>query len=108
MAPIISLELLEDELKAVVQAGAYTSKEEVIGHALEVLLAAHAPLRIKTAVELYRQGTVTMARAAEIAGLELEAFKDQLATHQVPIPADETPEEIQAGAEQIRRLRESP
>lgn len=107
MAPIISLELLEDELKAVVQAGAYSSKEEAIGHALEVLLAAHAPLRIKTAVELYRQGTVTVARAAEMAGLELEAFKDQLASRQVSIPTDETPEEIQAGAAQIRRLRES-
>jgi predicted HTH domain antitoxin len=107
MAPIISLELLEDELKAVVQAGAYSSKEEAIGHALEVLLAANAPLRIKTAVELYRQGTVTVARAAEMAGLELEAFKDQLATRQASIPTDETPEEIQAGAARIRRLRGS-
>ena len=108
MAPIIRVELLADELKAVVQAGAYASKEEVIGHALEVLLAAHVPLRINTAVELYRQGTVTVARAAEIAGLELEAFKDQLAEHNVSIPTDETPEEIQAGAELIRRLREAP
>ncbi len=108
MAPIISVELLEDELKAVVQAGAYNSKEEVIGHALEVLLSAHTTLRIKTAVELYRQGTVTMARAAEIAGLELEAFKDQLAEHDVSRPTDETLEEIQAGAERIRRLRETP
>jgi predicted HTH domain antitoxin len=108
VAPIISIELLEDELKAIVQAGAYTSKEEVIGHALEVLLAAHEPLRIKTAVELYRQGTVTVTRAAEIAGLELEAFKDQLAAHKVSIPTDETPEEIQAGADQIRRLRDTP
>jgi Arc/MetJ-type ribon-helix-helix transcriptional regulator len=108
MAPIISLELLEDEIKAVVQAGAYNSKEEVIGHALEVLLAAYVPLRIDTAVELYRQGTVTIARAAEIAGLELEAFKDQLAEHNVPIQTDETPEEIHAGANLIRRLREAP
>ena len=108
MAPIISIALLEDELKAVVQAGAYNSKEEVIGHALEVLLVAHAPLRIKTAVELYRQGTVTVARAAEMAGLELEAFKERLAEHNVSIPTDETPEEIQAGAELIRRLREAP
>ncbi len=108
MAPIVSIELLEDELRAVVQAGAYTSKEEVIGHALEVLLAAYEPLRIKTAVALYRQGTVTVARAAEIAGLEVEAFKDQLAAHKVSIPTDETPEQIQAGAEQIRRLRNTP
>ena len=108
MAPIISVELLEDELKAVVQAGAYNSKEEVIGHALEVLLAAHAPLRINTAVELYRQGTVTVARAAEIAGLEFEAFKDRLLAQNVSIPMEETSGEIQAGAERIRRLRETP
>jgi predicted HTH domain antitoxin len=108
MTPIISVELLEDELKAIVQAGAYNSKEEAIGHALEVLLAAHAPLRINTAVELYRQGSVTVARAAEIAGLELEAFKDQLAEHNVSIPTDATPEEIQAGVERIRRLRDAP
>lgn len=52
-ALIISVEFLEDKLKAVVQAGAYNSKEEVIGHALEVRLAAHTSLRINTA-ELYR------------------------------------------------------
>jgi predicted HTH domain antitoxin len=108
MAPIVSIELLEEELKAVVQAGAYASKEEAIRHALEVLLAAHAPLRVNTAVELYRQGTVTIARAAEIAGLELEAFKEQLAAYKVSIPTDETSEEIQAGVDQIRRLRDTP
>jgi Arc/MetJ-type ribon-helix-helix transcriptional regulator len=108
MAPIISLELLEDELKAVVQAGAYSSKEEAIGHALEVPLAAYAPLRISTAVELYRQGVATLARAAEIAGLEFEAFKGHLAEHNVPIQADEMPAEIHAGAERIRRLRATP
>ena len=108
MAPIVSMELLEDELQAVAQAGAYTSTEEVIGHALEVLLAAHEPLRIKTAIELHRQGTVTVARAAEIAGLELKAFKDQLVAHDASMPTDETLAEIQAGVEQIRRLRDTP
>ena len=51
----MNLELLEDELQAVTQAGAYKSKEEAIGHALEVLLAANPPLRVKTAIELYRR-----------------------------------------------------
>ena len=103
---IISLELLEDELKAVVQAGDYKSKEEAISHALEVLLAANVPLRINTAVELYRQEKVTLARAAEIAGLELEAFKGRLAEREVPILIDEPPEEVRAGAELIRRRRQ--
>src|SRR5438093_4413876 len=85
MARIIDLALLEDELTAVVQAGDYISREEAIGHALEVLLAANPPLRISTAVELYRRGKVTLTRAAEIAGLELEAWKEQLAERNVPI-----------------------
>ena len=105
MARIIDLTLLEDELTAVVQAGDYASREEAIGHALEVLLAAHPPLRINTAVELYRRGKVTLMRAAEIAALELEAFKEQLAVQAVPILVDEPPEEVQAGAELIRDQR---
>jgi predicted HTH domain antitoxin len=107
MANLINLEFLEDELKAVVQAGAYPSKEEAIRHALEVLLAANPDLRINTAIELYRQSKVTLLRAAEIAGLELEAFKEHLAKQDVPILVDELPEEVHAGAGLIHRLREA-
>lgn len=105
MAPGRSVAFLEDELNAVVQAGAYASKEEVIRHALDVLLAAHPALRINTAVELYRQGTVTLERAAEIAALDMEALKDQLTAHRVPVPVDASPTEIQTGTEHIHRLR---
>jgi predicted HTH domain antitoxin len=107
MANIISLDLLDDELGAVVRAGDYQSKEEAIGHALEVLLAANPSLRVKTAVELYRRDKVTLARAAEIAGLEWETFKERLAERGIPIPIDAPPEEIQAGAELLRRQREA-
>ena len=65
MTSIISLDLLEDGLRAVVQAGDYKSKEEAIGHALEVLLAANIPLRINTAVELYHLEKVTLARGRD-------------------------------------------
>jgi class 3 adenylate cyclase/predicted HTH domain antitoxin len=105
MTRIIDLALLEDELTAVVQAGDYTSREEAIGHALEVLLTANPLLRINTAVELYRLGKVTLTRAAEIAGLELEVLKEQLAKRDVPILIDEPSEEIRAGAELIHHQR---
>lgn len=108
MVPRMSVELLEDELSAVVQAGDYTSKEAVIIHALEVLLAAHPSLCINTAVELYRRDKVTLARAAEIAGLEFEAFKEQLARHNASVQVDTSPTEVRTGAEVIRRLREAP
>jgi predicted HTH domain antitoxin len=108
MADIISLELLEDELKAVVQAGKYRSQEEAVGHALEVLLVANPPLRLNTAVELYRRNRVTLSRAVEIAGLEVETFKTRLVEHGISIPVDGSPEEVSTGAELIHRLRQAP
>lgn len=105
MTNLLSLELLEDEIRAVVRAGDYKSEREAISHALEVLLAANPLLRLNTAVELYRQGKVTLSRAAELAGLEVETFKERLAEQDVPISVDETPEEVRAGAELIHRLR---
>lgn len=108
MPNIVSPELLHDELKAVVQAGGYPSEEEAIRHALEVLLAANDSLRVSTAIELYRQGKVTLSRAAEIAQLELELFKEKLAEKNVPLPIDETPEDLQAGTDFIGQRRKKP
>lgn len=105
MTNLSSPELLEDEIGAVMRAGEYKSREDAIGHALEVLLAANPSLRINTAVELYRQSKVTLTRAAEIAGLELETFKECLVKHDVIIPIDESPEEISTGASLIQQLR---
>ncbi len=106
MVNVISSDLLEDEIKAVMQAGNYGSKEEAIGHALEVLLVANPRLRVDTAVELYRRNQVTLVRAAEISGLEVEAFKQQLTEQNVPIAVDEPVDEIHAGAGLIHRLRQ--
>jgi predicted HTH domain antitoxin len=108
MPKIVSSELFEDGLEAVVRAGGYASKQEAVGHALEVLLAANPDLRRRTAIELYRQGKVTLLRAAEIAELELEAFKKILTDDHVSIRVDEAPDDIRRGAQQVRRLRETP
>ena len=102
----MSQELLEDELQAVIQAGAYKSKEEAIEHALEVLLAANPQLRVDTTIELYRQAKVTLSRAAEIAGLEWDLFKQKLSERGIEVIVDESPDEVQAGASLIRRLRD--
>ncbi len=98
-------ELLEDELQAVTQAGAYASKEDAIEHALAVLLAANPALRVKTAIELYRQEKITLSRAAEIAGLEWEAFKEQLHAQGIEVTVEESLDEVRSGAALIGRLR---
>lgn len=108
MTDLLNLESLEDELSAVVRAGSYKSNEEAVRHALTVLLAANADLRVRTAVELYRQGQVTLARAREIAGLEWASFKEELAARAVPLMVEADAAEVQAGADLIRSLRHTP
>jgi predicted HTH domain antitoxin len=107
MGKSANTELLEDELKALVRAGGYGSEREAVGHAVEVLLAANPSLRVSTAVELYRQGRVTLARAAEIAGQEWEEFRGRLAEKQVPLEMDASAEDIQASVDVIHRLRQA-
>lgn len=106
MAHIVSPELLEDALQAVVRAGRYRSEQEAVHHALEVLLAANPTLRTQTAIELYRRGKVTLSRAAEMAQLELETFKEQLVEKDLLLEVSETPDDVRAGADFIHHLRD--
>jgi predicted HTH domain antitoxin len=105
MPPIVTPELLEPELRAVTRAGGYGSDKETIGHALETLLVANRSLRVDTAVALYRDGDVTLARAAEIAGVDSEGLKDVLAREGVARVVDEAPEDVRAGAERVKQWR---
>ncbi|OGG50050.1 MAG: hypothetical protein A3F84_24490 [Candidatus Handelsmanbacteria bacterium RIFCSPLOWO2_12_FULL_64_10] len=102
---IVTEELLDKELKAILKAGGYGSKKAVVGHALEVLLAANPPLRLAMAVELYRSGEVTLSRASEISGLDMESFKDHLAEKGVDRVVEVSRGEIIEGADRIRKYR---
>lgn len=105
MAHIVGPTLLEDTLQALVRAGGYRSEEEAVQHAIEVLLAANPHLRTQTAIELYRHGKVTLVRAAEIARLPLETFREQLAEKDLLTEGDEAPENVHAKAHLLHRLR---
>lgn len=101
MAILLDSERLDEELEAIVRAGAYSSKNEAVRHALEILLLANPQLRVKTAIELYRDGKITLSRAAEIAGTNIEAFKETLAEAGVERVIDAEPEEVRSGAQAI-------
>jgi predicted HTH domain antitoxin len=101
MTILLDSERLDEELEAIVRAGAYPSKNEAVRHALEILLLANPQLRVKTAIELYRDDKVTLARAAEIAGMNIEAFKEALAEAGVERVIDAEPEEVRSGAQAI-------
>ncbi len=71
-------ELMKDEIVALVKGGIYSSKSDVARDSFRCLLEHKPELKVSIAVELYRGEKVSLGRAAEIAGVNFEAFKTVL------------------------------
>jgi predicted HTH domain antitoxin len=67
-----------DRLDVLVERGIYRDREALVRDAMRALLRSKPELRRYLAVELYRQGKVSLARAAEISGVDIESFKEVL------------------------------
>jgi len=96
---------LLDQLDVLVERGIYKDREALMKDALRSLLRSRPELRERLAVELYRRGEVSLSRAAEIGGLDLENFKELLREAGVArriLPAGEA---VRQEAEQLLRLR---
>lgn len=69
---------IEREIEALIKAGYYTSKSEAVKDAFRTLLDTKPALKLTSAIELYKAGEVSLSRAAEIAGINIEDFKQIL------------------------------
>ncbi len=70
--------LIEDEIDALIGAGYYSSKSDVVKDALRTLLETKSNLRIAAPVEMYKRGKVSIGKAAELAGISVIEFKEAL------------------------------
>ncbi|MGH7909267.1 MAG: UPF0175 family protein [Thermodesulfobacteriota bacterium] len=71
-------ELVKKEIEALVRSGYYSSKSDVVKDALRYMLDSKKNLRLAAAVELYKQGEVSLGKAAEIANMGIIEFKEAL------------------------------
>jgi len=69
---------VQEDIDALRASGSYSSEEEFLEDALRALLSKRPELRIELAVTKYTEGSVSLNRAAEIAGLSPEEFKEML------------------------------
>lgn len=80
---------VEDKLDALVNAEVYKSRNEVISDAMSALFTLKPRLKIDMAIDmavnLYKNNKVSLWRAADIASLTLEQFKDVLASRSIRI-----------------------
>lgn len=83
----------EKEIDSLVRIRSYGSREEVISDAVRALLVLKPGLKMEVALDLYKNGEVSLWRAAEMAGLCLEEFKELLASRSIRIEVGASNEE---------------
>lgn len=72
-------------LDILIEKGVYLDREELINDALRALLRSKPGLKRRIALEFYKAKKVSLSRAAEICGVNLEDFKEILKEEGVKI-----------------------
>lgn len=78
-------ELMDNEIDALVKTGEYSSKSDVIRDAFRTFLRKNYEKKLRIAIELYKEEQVSLMRAAEIAELDSESFKQELKDRDITV-----------------------
>ena len=79
-----------------------------LADAVHTILAARPDLREAVASKLYERGSFSLGRAAEWAGISIEAMKEALHRHGVSRQAPEGPSEVEAMAREALKAARRP
>ena len=77
--------IIMEEIDALVKCGAYSSESDVLCDAFRVFLQHKPSTKIQVAAEMYRAGNVSLSRASEIAGTDIESFKEMLSERGIEV-----------------------
>jgi len=69
---------MNEEIDAIIRAGYYDNRSELIRDALRSFMSRKTHVRLVAALKMYERGKATIARAAEIAGMPYEDMKNIL------------------------------
>ena len=76
--------IVDQQVDAIVRAGIFPDRGHALAEAMQTLFAVRPQLRTEAAVELFREGEISLLRAAEMAGLDFESFRILLAERAIP------------------------
>jgi len=69
---------IDRKVRALVDAGYYSSESEVIKNAVISMFRENTELNVTVAIEFYKKGEVSLSKAAEIAGMTTIECKEIL------------------------------
>ncbi|MDY6788612.1 MAG: UPF0175 family protein [Candidatus Nanohaloarchaea archaeon] len=80
-----SAKIVDMELEEAKKIG-FKSKEDFVKSAIETYLASRDDKRLELAIALYEDGKISIGKAVEIAGINIEDFKAELDNRGVKRP----------------------
>ncbi|QGA80326.1 UPF0175 family protein [Candidatus Nanohalobium constans] len=86
-------ETMRDEIDVLVDSGEYSSRSDVMRDAFRTFLRKNPEKRIRITVELYKSKDISLMRAAELAEMDLENYKEELKERGINIETREGGEE---------------
>jgi len=107
MSEMIALPVtIEMEMRALVRDGHYVNINEALKDAFRTLLNVRPELKTSAVIELYKEGEISIGKAAEMVGVSTIEFKDILANKGIRRKVgSRSREELEEGVELIKRLR---
>lgn len=97
---------IEMEMKALVRNGHYANLNEAIKDAFRTLLNVRPELKTSAVIELYKEGEISIGKAAEMVGVSTIEFKDILVSKGIRREVgSRSKKELDEGIELINKLR---
>lgn len=78
LTPIYLPAAMDEEIEVLIESGDYASKDDLLKDAFRVFLENKPEKKTFVGIEMYRGRRVSLVRAAEIAGMDFESFKEVL------------------------------
>jgi len=88
--------------KELVDLALYKDEQEVINEGIRYILRSRPEYRIEVAVKRYKEESVSLGKAADLAGISLEEMKEVLRSRGVALKGPESKEEIREDAKRAR------
>ena len=82
---VMKTSIVEKQVDALIKGGYYPNRAEFVEDAIRAFFELRKEMKIAAAVELYKKEEVSISKAAELAGLNIEEMKRVLADRGVEI-----------------------
>ena len=102
---VMKTSIVEKQVDALIKGGYYPNRAEFVEEAIRAFFELRKEMKIAAVIELYKKGEISISKAAELAGLNIEEIKRVLADRGVEIKRGFTKNRKTAASELSEMMR---